>query len=280
VASAVVLEVASAAEPVAASAAAQAAALEVAPMAEATETTGPRRRGAAVKEQPRKAIELIGARKIYRSGTIEFEALRGIELSINVGEYVAVMGPSGSGKSTIMNILGCLDTLTEGQYRLGGDDVDDLDEIDLAAIRNEQIGFVFQGFNLMPALSAWRNVEVPMMYARVPKEERKERAVRALERVGLGSRLENRPGELSGGQQQRVAVARALVGEPTIILADEPTGNLDSVSTADVLTLFDELHAAGRTIVLITHELEVAQRARRIVWVRDGEILRDEVNAA
>jgi putative ABC transport system ATP-binding protein len=276
----VVLAVASAAEPVAASAAAQAAALEVAPMAEATETTGPRRRGAAVKEQPRKAIELIGARKIYRSGTIEFEALRGIELSINVGEYVAVMGPSGSGKSTIMNILGCLDTLTEGQYRLGGDDVDDLDEIDLAAIRNEQIGFVFQGFNLMPALSAWRNVEVPMMYARVPKEERKERAVRALERVGLGSRLENRPGELSGGQQQRVAVARALVGEPTIILADEPTGNLDSVSTADVLTLFDELHAAGRTIVLITHELEVAQRARRIVWVRDGEILRDEVNAA
>jgi putative ABC transport system ATP-binding protein len=276
----VVLAVASAAVPVAASAAAQAAALEVAPMAEATETTGPRRRGAAVKEQPRKAIELIGARKIYRSGTIEFEALRGIELSINVGEYVAVMGPSGSGKSTIMNILGCLDTLTEGQYRLGGDDVDDLDEIDLAAIRNEQIGFVFQGFNLMPALSAWRNVEVPMMYARVPKEERKERAVRALERVGLGSRLENRPGELSGGQQQRVAVARALVGEPTIILADEPTGNLDSVSTADVLTLFDELHAAGRTIVLITHELEVAQRARRIVWVRDGEILRDEVNAA
>ncbi|MDQ1576179.1 MAG: putative transport system ATP-binding protein [Microbacteriaceae bacterium] len=249
-------------------------------MAEATETAGPRRRGTAVKEQPRKAIELIGARKVYRSGTIEFEALRGIELSINVGEYVAVMGPSGSGKSTIMNILGCLDTLTEGQYRLGGDDVDDMDEIDLAAIRNEQIGFVFQGFNLMPALSAWRNVEVPMMYARVPKEERKERAVRALERVGLGSRLENRPGELSGGQQQRVAVARALVGEPTIILADEPTGNLDSVSTADVLTLFDELHAAGRTIVLITHELEVAQRARRIVWVRDGEILRDEVNAA
>jgi putative ABC transport system ATP-binding protein len=276
----VVLAVASAAVPVAASVAAQAVALEVAPMAEATETAGPRRRGTAVKEQPRKAIELIGARKVYRSGTIEFEALRGIELSINVGEYVAVMGPSGSGKSTIMNILGCLDTLTEGQYRLGGDDVDDMDEIDLAAIRNEQIGFVFQGFNLMPALSAWRNVEVPMMYARVPKEERKERAVRALERVGLGSRLENRPGELSGGQQQRVAVARALVGEPTIILADEPTGNLDSVSTADVLTLFDELHAAGRTIVLITHELEVAQRARRIVWVRDGEILRDEVNAA
>jgi putative ABC transport system ATP-binding protein len=262
----------------AASAAALAVALEVAQMVDTT--SGTRRRSSAPTSEPRKAIELIGARKVYRSGTIEFEALRGIELSINVGEYVAVMGPSGSGKSTIMNILGCLDTLTEGQYRLGGDDVDDMDEIDLAAIRNEQIGFVFQGFNLMPSLSAWRNVEVPMMYARVPKEERRQRAQRALERVGLGSRLENRPGELSGGQQQRVAVARALVGEPTIILADEPTGNLDSVSTMDVLTLFDELHAAGRTIVLITHELEVAQRARRIVWVRDGEIMRDEVNAA
>ncbi|MCU1557083.1 MAG: transporter [Microbacteriaceae bacterium] len=229
---------------------------------------------------PRRAIELIGASKTYRSGSIEFEALRGIDLTIDVGEYVAIMGPSGSGKSTIMNILGCLDTLTTGEYRLGGDDVDDLDEIDLAAIRNEQIGFVFQQFNLMPSLSAWRNVEVPLMYARVPKDDRKVRAERALERVGLGDRLNNRPGELSGGQQQRVAVARALVSEPTIILADEPTGNLDSVSTMDVLALFDELHEAGRTIVLITHELEVAQRARRIVWVRDGEIQRDEVNAA
>ncbi len=229
---------------------------------------------------PRQAIELIAASKTYRSGSIEFEALRGIDLTIDVGEYVAVMGPSGSGKSTIMNILGCLDTLTTGEYRLGGDDVDDLDEIDLAAIRNEQIGFVFQQFNLMPSLSAWRNVEVPLMYARVPKDERKVRAERALERVGLGDRLDNRPGELSGGQQQRVAVARALVSEPTIILADEPTGNLDSASTMDVLALFDELHEAGRTIVLITHELEVAQRARRIVWVRDGEIQRDEVNAA
>jgi putative ABC transport system ATP-binding protein len=245
------------------------------------EITGePRRARSRQDPEPRHAIELIGAGKTYRSGSIEFEALKGIDLTINVGEYVAVMGPSGSGKSTIMNILGCLDTLTKGEYRLGGDDVDDLDEIELAAIRNEQIGFVFQGFNLMPSLSAWRNVEVGMMYARVPKEERKVRAERALERVGLGNRMENRPGELSGGQQQRVAVARALVGEPTIILADEPTGNLDSVSTEDVLGLFDELHAAGRTIVLITHELEVAQRARRIVWVRDGEILRDEVNAA
>lgn len=231
-------------------------------------------------EQDTPAIELFQASKTYRSGSIEFQALNGIDLRIDEGEYVAVMGPSGSGKSTIMNILGCLDTLTSGSYSLGGDDVDDLDEIELAAIRNEQIGFVFQQFNLMPGLSAWRNVEVPMMYARVPRDERRRRAERALERVGLGDRFENRPGELSGGQQQRVAVARALVGEPTIILADEPTGNLDSASTDDVLALFDELHAAGRTIVLITHEYEVAQRARRIVWVRDGEILKDEATAA
>ncbi|RFA09888.1 ABC transporter [Subtercola boreus] len=228
----------------------------------------------------RPVIALASARKVYRSGTIEFEALRGIDLEIFEGEYVAIMGPSGSGKSTIMNILGCLDTLTSGSYRLGGDDVDDLDEIDLAEVRNQRIGFVFQQFNLLPSLPAWKNVELPMIYGRVPREERKERAQRALERVGLGDRFANRPGELSGGQQQRVAVARALVGEPTMILADEPTGNLDSVSTRDVLGLFDELHDLGRTIVLITHEIEVAERARRIVWVRDGQIVKDEVNAA
>jgi len=225
-------------------------------------------------------IELTGARKMYRSGSIEFEALRGIDLLIHEGEYVAVMGPSGSGKSTIMNVLGCLDVLSEGAYRLGGQDVEDLDETELAAIRNQRIGFVFQQFNLLPSLSAQKNVELPLVYAGVPAEERRERSRASLERVGLGDRLQNRPGELSGGQQQRVAVARALVGEPTLILADEPTGNLDSVSTEDVLALFDELHEAGRTIVLITHELEVAERARRIVRVRDGQILRDEVNAA
>jgi putative ABC transport system ATP-binding protein len=158
--------------------------------------------------------------------------------------------------------------------------VEDLDETELAAIRNQRIGFVFQQFNLLPSLSAQKNVELPLVYAGVPVEERRERSRASLERVGLGDRLQNRPGELSGGQQQRVAVARALVGEPTLILADEPTGNLDSVSTEDVLALFDELHEAGRTIVLITHELEVAERARRIVRVRDGQILRDEVNAA
>jgi putative ABC transport system ATP-binding protein len=217
-------------------------------------------------------IQLTAARKVYRSGTIEFEALRGVDLEIRQGEYVAIMGPSGSGKSTLMNILGCLDTLTTGHYRLAGHDVDDLDEAELAEIRNKEIGFVFQQFTLLPSLEAWRNVELPLMYGRVPSHERRARAERALERVGLGSRLANKPGELSGGQQQRVAVARALVAEPTMILADEPTGNLDSVSTRDVLGLFDELHELGRTIVLITHELEVAQRARRIVWVRDGLI--------
>ncbi|GIG22169.1 macrolide ABC transporter ATP-binding protein [Cellulomonas chitinilytica] len=220
-------------------------------------------------------IDLAGVRKTYRTGSIEFEALRGVDLRIDEGEYVAVMGPSGSGKSTLMNILGCLDTLTAGSYRLAGEDVGELDEIDLADIRNRRIGFVFQQFNLLPSLSALRNVELPLMYGRVHGAERRERAVAALERVGLGDRLDNRPGELSGGQQQRVAVARALVGEPALLLADEPTGNLDTVSSHDVLRLFDELHAQGRTIVLITHEAEVAERAQRVVRVRDGLVVED-----
>ena len=223
-------------------------------------------------------IELDGARKTYRTGSIEFEALRGVDLAIRAGEYVAIMGPSGSGKSTLMNIVGCLDVLTQGTYRLAGEDVGELDEVELADVRNRRLGFVFQQFHLLPSLSAWRNVELPLVYGRVPAAERKERAVAALERVGLGDKLDNRPGELSGGQQQRVAVARALVGEPSLILADEPTGNLDSRSTEDVLALFDELHAQGRTIVLITHELEVAEHARRIVFVRDGLLRSDEVN--
>ncbi|WP_454050777.1 ABC transporter ATP-binding protein [Cellulomonas sp. Marseille-Q8402] len=223
-------------------------------------------------------IELVGARKTYRTGSIEFEALRGVDLAITTGEYVAIMGPSGSGKSTLMNIVGCLDVVTEGAYRLAGEDVGELDEVELADVRNRRLGFVFQQFHLLPSLPAWRNVELPLVYGRVPAAERRERAVAALERVGLGEKLDNRPGELSGGQQQRVAVARALVGEPALILADEPTGNLDSRSTEDVLALLDELHGQGRTIVLITHELEVAQHARRIVFVRDGLIQSDEVN--
>ncbi|HEU0256499.1 MAG TPA: ABC transporter ATP-binding protein [Microbacteriaceae bacterium] len=232
--------------------------------------------GAATSGDP--VIELVDAGKTYRSGSLEFEALRGIDLRIEAGDYVAVVGPSGSGKSTIMNILGCLDVLSRGRYRLGGQDVEDLDEVELARIRNRRIGFVFQQFNLLPSLSALHNVELPMVYAGVARPERVRRAREALERVGLGERLRNRPGELSGGQQQRVAVARAIVTEPTIVLADEPTGNLDSVATRDILTLFDELHDAGRTIVLITHEADVAAHAERTIQVRDGRVL--EADAA
>jgi len=221
-------------------------------------------------------VSVDGVRKTYRSGSIEFEALRGVDMEIDAGEYVAVIGPSGSGKSTLMNILGCLDVPTEGSYHLGGEDVSTMSEASLAHVRNRRIGFVFQQFNLLPSLPAWRNVELPLMYAGVPRSKRRERAARALERVGLGDRLENRPGELSGGQQQRVAVARALVTEPDIILADEPTGNLDSGSTEAVLALLDELHASGRTIVLITHEHDVAARAGRRLTIRDGLITADE----
>jgi putative ABC transport system ATP-binding protein len=218
-------------------------------------------------------IALHEVRKVYRSGSLEVEALRGVSLEIGAGEYAAVMGPSGSGKSTLMHILGCLDVATTGSYQLAGEDVSDMSEIDLAAVRNDRIGFVFQQFNLLASLTAWRNVELPLIYAGVGREVRKRRAVDALARVGLADRLDHRPGELSGGQQQRVAVARALVTEPALILADEPTGNLDSHSTADVLGLFDELRAAGRTIVLITHEAEVAAHAQRTIRVRDGLVV-------
>ncbi len=215
-------------------------------------------------------VELHGITKTYATGSVTVQALGGVDLRIDTGEHVAVMGPSGSGKSTLMNILGCLDVATSGSYRLAGENVADLDETALADIRNRRLGFVFQQFNLLPALSAWRNVELPLVYAGVGAAERRERATAALTRVGLADRTENRPGELSGGQQQRVAVARALVGDPTLILADEPTGNLDSTSTADMLDLFDELHDAGRTIVVITHEDEVAARATRVLRMRDG----------
>ena len=224
-------------------------------------------------------IRMAGIRKTYRSGRLEFEALRGIDAVVDEGEYVAVVGPSGSGKSTLMNVLGCLDNPSEGVYELAGEDVSTMSEAQLALVRNRRIGFVFQQFNLLPSLSAWRNVELPLVYAGVPRAERRERAVAALERVGLLDRVDHRPGELSGGQQQRVAMARALVNEPSLILADEPTGNLDSGSTADVLDLLDALHAAGRTIVLITHEHDVAARAERNLVVSDGQVVSDVATA-
>jgi putative ABC transport system ATP-binding protein len=218
-------------------------------------------------------IELTGVWKTYDTGQIQVDALRGVDARIEEGEYVAVTGPSGSGKSTLMHILGCLDVPTSGEYHLAGEDVSQLSEARLAEVRNRRIGFVFQQFNLLPSLNAWRNVELPLMYAAVPRHQRKRRALLALEKVGLADRAEHRPGELSGGQQQRVAVARALVTDPALILADEPTGNLDSASTGEVLGLLDELSALGRTIVLITHENEVASRAGRALAVRDGEVL-------
>jgi putative ABC transport system ATP-binding protein len=224
---------------------------------------------------PAPVIALHDVRKVYRSGSLEVEALRGVRLSIGAGELVAVMGPSGSGKSTLMHIVGCLDVATQGEYHLAGEDVGGMSEDELADVRNRRIGFVFQQFNLLASQTALRNVELPLAYAGVPRPQRRERAVAALERVGLGDRVEHRPGELSGGQQQRVAVARALVTEPDLILADEPTGNLDSASTADVLELLRELHGTGRTIVLITHEAEVAAQAARVVRLRDGQVVDD-----
>ncbi|HEX4219304.1 MAG TPA: ABC transporter ATP-binding protein [Acidimicrobiales bacterium] len=215
-------------------------------------------------------IDLDGVTKVYRTGSFAVAALRGISLSIDDGEYVAVMGPSGSGKSTLMHILGCLDVPSAGTYRLAGEDVSHMGELALASVRNRRIGFIFQQFNLLPSLTAWRNVEMPLSYAGVGRPERRERAVAALERVGLGDRIHHRPGELSGGQQQRVAIARALVGDPDLILADEPTGALDSKSADDIMALLDELHAAGRTLVLITHDADVAGVAQRTIRIRDG----------
>jgi putative ABC transport system ATP-binding protein len=221
-------------------------------------------------------ISLRNVTKVYRSGSLAVAALRGITMTIDEGEYVAIMGPSGSGKSTLMHILGCLDVATSGEYRLAGEAVAGLDETALASIRNRRIGFVFQQFNLLPTMSAWRNVEVPLTYAGIGRTERRERSVEALRRVGLGDRVDHRPGELSGGQQQRVAVARALVSDPNLILADEPTGALDSRSAYDVMGLIDELHDAGRTVVLITHDPEVAAAAERAVRIRDGLVSMEE----
>jgi putative ABC transport system ATP-binding protein len=221
-------------------------------------------------------IEISDVAKVYDTGMLEVAALRGVDLRIEEGEYVAVLGPSGSGKSTLMHIIGCLDVPTGGRYRLGGDDVAHMSEAALALVRNRRIGFVFQQFNLLAGMPAWRNVELPLVYAGLSRAERRRRAHEALDRVGLSDRADHRPGELSGGQQQRVAVARALVTEPALLLADEPTGNLDSGSTAEVLALFDELSASGRTLVLITHEHDVAARAGRQLQIRDGVIVSDE----
>jgi putative ABC transport system ATP-binding protein len=213
--------------------------------------------------------------KVYRNGSLEVAALRGVTLDVQPGDYVAVMGPSGSGKSTLMHIIGCLDVPTAGSYHLAGEDVSSMSENDLADVRNRSIGFVFQQFNLLASMTAASNVALPLAYAGVSRAQRRERAEASLARVGLADRVGHRPGELSGGQQQRVAMARALVTEPALILADEPTGNLDSTSTADVLDLLDELHDAGRTVVLITHEHDVAGRAGRVVRLRDGLITDD-----
>ncbi len=225
-------------------------------------------------------IELDEVRKSYSTGSISVEALRGVSLSVDEGEYVAVMGPSGSGKSTLMHIVGCLDVPTSGSYRLAGEDVSAMGERQLADVRNRRIGFVFQQFNLLPTLSAWRNVELPLTYAGVPRDERRTRAIEALGRVGLAKRVDHKPGELSGGQQQRVSVARALVTNPDLILADEPTGNLDTASSSDVLTLLEELHAQGRTIMLITHEHDVAARAERHFDILDGQLMGDSARLA
>ena len=214
--------------------------------------------------------------KTYDTGVIRVDALRGIDLDIAAGEFTAIIGPSGSGKSTLMHIIGCLDVPTKGTYDLDGEDVFDMTEEDLADIRNRRIGFVFQQFNLLPTMSAWRNVELPLCYAGVPAAQRKRRAMNALDQVGLADRAEHRPGEMSGGQQQRVAVARALVTDPTLILADEPTGNLDSISSRDMLALFGDLNREGRTMVLITHDTDVASAARRIIEIHDGKVTHDE----
>jgi putative ABC transport system ATP-binding protein len=214
--------------------------------------------------------------KIYKMGGIEVHALRGIDLNIEKGEFVAVMGPSGSGKSSLMDILGCLSKPTSGSYKLDDEEVGKLSENRLAAIRNRKIGFIFQAYNLLPRTTALRNVELPLIYARAPRRERRQRALAALEVVGLSDRIHHRPNEMSGGQQQRVAIARALVNEPSIFFADEPTGNLDTKSSAEVMKVFQQLSDAGNTILMVTHETDIAAYSRRIIRLRDGLIESDK----
>jgi putative ABC transport system ATP-binding protein len=225
-------------------------------------------------------IETKDLWKTYVMGTEEIHALRGVSIEIERGEYVAIMGPSGSGKSTLMNLIGCLDTPSKGSYLLNNKQVSQMNDDELARIRNEEIGFVFQTFNLLPRATALHNVELPLVYAGVPTKDRLERARKSLDRVDLGDRMSHRPNQLSGGQRQRVAVARALVNNPSILLADEPTGNLDSKTGAEIMGLFDKLHQSGNTIVLVTHEADIAAYAKRTIHLRDGQVENDVKKAA
>jgi putative ABC transport system ATP-binding protein len=218
-------------------------------------------------------IDMRKIRKVYAMGKVELEALRGIDLQIGENEFIAIMGPSGSGKSTLMNLMGCLDTPTSGEYFLEGQKVESLSPNELAEVRNKKVGFVFQNFNLLPYATAFENVEVPLIFGGVPTKKRKKRAMELLERVGLGERADHRPTELSGGEMQRVAIARALANKPRIILADEPTGNLDSASGAEIIELFQELGKQGHTVIVITHDKEIARRTHRIIKLRDGMVV-------
>lgn len=223
-------------------------------------------------------IGIEGITRVYRVGGQEVKALDGVDLTVRHNEFVAIMGPSGSGKSTLMNILGCLDSPTGGRYVLNGTDVSQMDDEDLASVRNREIGFVFQSFNLLPRYDAVDNVALPLVYAGVPRSERGAKARSALVSVGLGDRMEHRPNELSGGQKQRVALARALINDPSIILADEPTGNLDTKTSYDIMKLFEQVYRRGNTLIVVTHEEDIARYARRIVRLRDGKIESDEAN--
>jgi putative ABC transport system ATP-binding protein len=225
-----------------------------------------------------KLIDIRGVQKVYKVGTEQVYALKGVDLDIFKGEYVALMGPSGSGKSTLMNILGCLDSFSDGKYILNGTDVSEMSENKLAEVRNKEIGFVFQTFNLLPRMNALENVALPLVYAGIGKKERLERAEEVLTQVGLKDRMLHKPNELSGGQRQRVAIARGLVNNPSILLADEPTGNLDTKTSVEIMDLFREIHYKGNTIVLVTHEEDIAMNAKRIVRLRDGKIESDTVN--